>query len=1569
MASRSLRCVLIGSDSLLVQCGEILLREGHDVRCVVTDTPRVATWARERGLATLDPSDDYVAELSQHEFECLFSITWLKILPREVLALPTEWAINFHDGPLPAYAGLYTPAWAILNREPRYGVTWHCMTEGVDEGDLLEQESFELQPDETSLTLNTRCFEAGLESFERLVRGLGDGTVRRSPQPTSGRSYFGKFDRPAAACAVDWNATAEDLEALVRALDFGRYPNPLGTPKVGVAGEVFTLSRATATDSADAGSAPGTVLAIADDGLLVATGAGALRCEAFARACGSPLTPRELARAASLEVGARFEVQSTQEREALTGLNRDLARSEAFWVGRLTNLEPLELPWARPRRPRSDRRHASRAFAIPAEFASRDAGADFADTLTCALGAYLSRVGGKDDFHVSFRDLSLTHSASDFGAWIAPAVPLRFALDGTWTFAEALKSTRDELDSVRRRRTWLRDAVARTPALAAHPEWTRGPGLPIELHQGEARPGEPATHEISAALTFHVGVRERALTVTWDEDVFPTAAIEAMERQLATFLESLRTKGSAPLGEHALLDEAERERVLSTWNRTETEFDRAACVHHLFEEQARRTPDAVAGAFGDDVITFAELDERAGRLATYLRENGVGRDDLVGVHVERSIDLLVCVFGVLKAGGAYLPLDPAFPADRIAFMVEDSRARVILTQGSLASELSGCSAKLVQVDRDRAAIDACEPAARRSDDRPDQLAYAIYTSGSTGKPKGVLVEHRNVVNFFAGMDQRIAHDPAGTWLAVTSLSFDISVLELLWTACRGFKTVLYGGVRRGAHEPALDFGLSFFASNAGEGAATQYELLFDAARFADRHGFRSVWTPERHFHAFGGLYPNPSVTSAALAAITENVELRAGSVVVALHDPIRIAEEWSLVDNLSRGRVGISIASGWHPNDFVLAPQNYEDRKQKMLDHTDVVRRLWRGEAVSFSGPRGDVDTRIMPKPVQAELPVWITAAGNPETFRQAGREGTNVLTHLLGQSLDELRDKIRVYREAWREAGHAGDGKVTIMLHTFIGEDVDDVRETVRGPMREYLRSAVDLIKNHVSSWSAVKKSVEGGEAPQIGSLEELDADDVEALLDYSFERYFETSALFGTPESCMAILRELHELSIDEVTCLIDFGVPSRKVLMSLPLLNELKERANRELGGTRQEADESIAELIARHGVTHLQCTPSMATMLVEDDETRAALERLEVMLVGGEALPVELARKLCATVSGTVLNMYGPTETTIWSSVADVKAPLDAVTIGTPIANTQLYVLDANLQPVPAGVLGELYIAGDGVTRGYHDRPELTAERFLANPFRAGERMYRTGDLARWLESGEMEFVGRADHQVKVRGYRIELGEIETRLSDHAGIAQAVVVTEDAGNADVRLIAWCIAAEDEPPATELSAHLLTELPEYMVPSEFRFVREYPLTPNKKIDRKALASGAARRSESPAVPAPAATRPSAAPSPTPATDVDESGALEAIQRIWCTVLGVERVGPDENFFDLGGHSLLTIRVQKALREELSVSVPLVDMFRFTTVRALARRVAGEDESRDEAKGPSRAAQRAARRRRRAS
>lgn len=345
--------------------------------------------------------------------------------------------------------------------------------------------------------------------------------------------------------------------------------------------------------------------------------------------------------------------------------------------------------------------------------------------------------------------------------------------------------------------------------------------------------------------------------------------------------------------------------------------------------------------------------------------------------------------------------------------------------------------------------------------------------------------------------------------------------------------------KRRSVNKGIEFSLYFFSADASKQSGDKYRLLLESAKFADAHGFSAVWTPERHFQDFGGLYPNPSVLGAALAVITERVKIRAGSVALPLHDPIRVAEEWSVVDNLSNGRVGISFASGWHTDDFVFFPANYDNRKAVMFRQIETIQKLWAGETVKFSGVGGrEVELRTLPKPVQPTLPIWITTAGNPETWQKAGEIGANVLATVAGYSFESLARQIALYRASLARNGHdSRAAQVTLMVHTFVGKDNEAVKETVKAPLCNYLRGYVKQFQN---------TNVD------VASLTERDLD---ALAERAFDNYFETSTLLGTADKCAELIERLIEIGANEIACLIDFGVEVDSVLQSLYYLDELQ------------------------------------------------------------------------------------------------------------------------------------------------------------------------------------------------------------------------------------------------------------------------------------------------------------------------------------------------------------------------------------------------------------------------------
>lgn len=641
---------------------------------------------------------------------------------------------------------------------------------------------------------------------------------------------------------------------------------------------------------------------------------------------------------------------------------------------------------------------------------------------------------------------------------------------------------------------------------------------------------------------------EPRLKAVYDSGRLDATIIVRLLVHLRLVVEEMVGNAEQRLTELALLTESERQQVLAEWNDTRRNYDEMPSVHELFEEQVERTPEAVAVTYEEQELSYGELNQRANRLARCLVKLGVGPEVRVALFLDRGVEMAVGLVGVLKSGGAYVPTDPGYPEDRVAYVLEDSRAHVVVTQRGLAEKLPHNCAQVLCLDSDWAPLKRESEANLAIEVQPQNLAYVIHTSGSTGRPKGVGIERGGLTNFIIALSRELGPSAGEVLLAVTSLSFDISMLEVFV----------------------------------------------------------------------------PLVTG--------------GRVVVA--------------NRLS------------------------------------------------------------------------------------------------------------------------AGDGY---------------------------------------------------------------------------------------------------------------------------------------------------RLLEMLTDSRATHMQATPATWRLLV--DAGWSGRNGIQV-LCGGEALPPDLAEKLLERTC-KAWNLYGPTETTIWSTMRPVEEN-GGIAIGRPIANTQVYILDEGYRPVPSRVAGELYIGGVGLARGYMNRPDLTAERFIPGLFgEAGNRLYRTGDLARQGADGNIEYLGRLDHQVKVRGYRIELGEIESVLAGHDGVRQCVARVWEDQPGNKRLVAYIESSGDTVPADEeLRNYVRGRLPDYMVPSAFVRLPQLPLTANGKVDRKALtppdALGRAVESEEPQTP-----------------------VEEILANIWSQVLRLEQVGADQNFFELGGHSLTATQMISRVREVLEVDMPVRALFENPTVATLAEAV----------------------------
>ncbi|MFJ8189259.1 amino acid adenylation domain-containing protein [Streptomyces sp. NPDC096094] len=760
MTAEPFSCVVIGEETLLVECTRLLVARGHTVAAVVSPSTELLDWAEEEGLPAVPFGADLAERLAPLRFDYLFSIANLRMLPEEVLALPTRLPVNFHDGPLPRHAGLFATSWAILDGDKQHGVTWHVMHLEADAGDVLKQRTVPVDPAATVHDLDVACFEAGVESFAELVDELAAGTVIRTPQDLSLRTYHGRYDGLPRGGVFDWRRPAADLDALVRATAFGRRRNDFGTALL-VHGDDLLAVRAVEVTDRPSTAAPGTVVGAGPDALTVATGDKDVRLTDLATLAGERLDPVALAG----ELDGRFPRPSDAAVAELAEAARAAHRQEGRWLRTLRSLRPVLPPRFGPLYPVA---RPAGPVVLPEALRERGTGPE-RPALAAAL-AFLARLTRGDERHVA---VSVPRAASPAASGIlAPDVPLHVPeglLD--LTLSDLTEVIGTALDGLRDRPPYRRDLPLRHPDLTG----AARTGLPVAvvLPGGAAEPGgRPLTVRIDAdgAVGFHAGAGLTADHERW------------LAGHFAAFLDALAADPRSPLGTADLLAPEEREPLLGRWNDTDEEYPREATVTRLVTDIACAAPDATAVRFQGRALGYGELDEAADRLARHLAGLGAGPGTLVGVYLERSPELLVSLLAVLRTGAAYVPIDPIYPPARIGHMLQDSGARLVVTDETLGGTLAEFPVTPVPV---AGAPTAGPPASPLDRSDPDAPAYVIYTSGSTGLPKGVQVGHRALVNFLWTMARRPGFDSRDSLLALTTVCFDIAGLELYLPLVRG----------------------------------------------------------------------------------------------------------------------------------------------------------------------------------------------------------------------------------------------------------------------------------------------------------------------------------------------------------------------------------------------------------------------------------------------------------------------------------------------------------------------------------------------------------------------------------------------------------------------------------------------------------------------------------------------------------------------------------------------------------------------------------------------------------------
>lgn len=560
------------------------------------------------------------------------------------------------------------------------------------------------------------------------------------------------------------------------------------------------------------------------------------------------------------------------------------------------------------------------------------------------------------------------------------------------------------------------------------------------------------------------------------------------------------------------------------------------------------------------VLPVSALKERASSIAAQLAARSVKAGDRVIVFISNKTWLLPALWAMLRRNVTGIVVETSEDIPDLSTIAGEWKASCIITEKKYLA---------LSTSFDTIIVDE-QVATAADEEQIDGTVTTQFIFHSSGN----FISHASLHEYFAELDAALMPSVSDIMMLSERIPYEQQVIELLWASSRGIPVVigqlsndrsLARFTQSGDRFP-MEFGLFHFGSYMESSETNKYRQLFDTVQFADKNGFRCVWTPERHFNEFGGLFPNPSVLSAAIAVSTSRVQIRCGSIVAPLHHPVRIAEDWSLIDNLSNGRAAISFASGWQCDDFIFFPENYAQRHDCMMHTIDTVMRLWRGEKLPFRNGLGkDVEIGIFPKPIQNELPVWVTVSGRTETFVDAGRIGANILTHLLWQDSDELIDKIAAYRKSLADNGYDPRSRtVSVMVHTYLGSDNETVKNKVREPLKNYIRTSTQLIQAMVKSTatSTNAKDIAG----RYGGLnDEVPAHLMDELVEIAFNRFFEQAALLGSLDKAAKLLKKLKVYDVDEIAALIDFGLSRDDIMEGLVYLNKLREMYDKEAMAT--------------------------------------------------------------------------------------------------------------------------------------------------------------------------------------------------------------------------------------------------------------------------------------------------------------------------------------------------------------------------------------------------------------------
>lgn len=1152
----SFSCYIIGNETLTMHCANILIEKNYQLLGIISSSNQIKRWCQDNQINLINSIQEFEEHYSNNSFDYLFSIINDIILPESIINYPRLYAINYHNSPLPKYAGLYATSWAIMNSETEHAISWHIIESEVDTGDIIKQIFFPIDDYDSALSLNLKCYEAAIKSFGSLLDELASKKENRLQQNLKFRSYYGLKNKPKNLGFISWDFSAEEIDILCRALSFGSYLNELATPKLIINDQLYIIISYRKLNITSKGS-PGTIVHLSKNELQIITSTSDIAIYKIMGVDGVIYDMEHWSIMCSLSSG---QVLPNLNKHIINKLINHPAISvpniEKFWVKEHYKYIHNDLSFVAHLNQAGIAHLGRQASLILSKHLSNQLDKysfmvkiNPCNLLFTIVLIYLYRLNDYQNYSIQTIDSSLKNRLGKLSCFLSCIQPFTTNLTHDLSFIETANQITKKLLRLKQHETFCKDLFVRYPGLKI-------PKNSILIRFiDEQNPSTFPKEEYKLIISIYqngTGLHIHNNT-NYQENNASYNFFNRIEEHLGLILEDALSNPDKKIYELKLLSDEEL-RLLDVWNETSFDYNSTQLLHHYIEKQTLKTPNSIAACFEKTTISYYLLDKKANQLAHLLIDKGVRPNDIIGLYIGRSLEMVISILGILKSGAAYLPLDIHYPEKRINYILENSQAKFLITNEQSISKYA-YHGEIINITE--ITFDNLEYITPKIKTRASDLAYIIYTSGTTGKPKGVAIPHKAVCNHMNWMKNIYDFQREDRFLLKTPFSFDASVWEIFMPLITG--------------------------------------------------GFMAIAPNEAH--------ANPK----------------------------------ELIDLITNYQITI----------IQLVPS--------------MLREM---------------------------------------TLTQGFRNCSS-------------------------------------LRHVFCGG---------------------------------------------------------EALIPETIHGFFE--------------------------------------------------------------------------HNIFNAQ-----------------------------------------------LHNLYGPTEMTIDTITrsCSIEDGLRTITlIGRPIFNTKAYILDRFMQKIPAGVLGELYLSGDGLANGYVNNPHLTQQKFLPHPFESKQLIYKTGDLVKWQNDGEIEYHGRSDEQIKIRGFRIEISEIESCLEKMNSIYQCMVKPEKTDDGALFLSAYIVLVKH----TLLSAHelrtsLKKDLPDYMIPSRFYIVEQLFFMPNGKLDRTHTPIPIKQLSL------------------TTEMVLPENAVQKHLYKIWCKTLKKESLSIYDDFFEQGGHSLLAIKIITLIQEDFSLKLSIRSLFDYPTVHSLSKEI----------------------------